>query len=51
MGAKFSKYLIAFYDESFKELQCQAEFDFTENTFSIMIDKKFFNISEQKKSV
>ena len=50
MGTRFSKYLIAFYDESFKELKCKAEFDFTENTFSVIIDKKFFNFSEQKKS-
>ena len=51
MGARFSKYLIAFYDESFKELQCKAEFDFTENTFSGIIDKKFFNLSEQRQSI
>ncbi len=51
MGARFSKYLIAFYDESFKELGCKAEFDFTDNTFIVNIDKKFFNASEQKKSI
>jgi len=51
MGPVFSKYLISFYDESFKELGTRAEFDFTENTIIMIIDKKFFDNSERKKSV
>jgi len=51
LGIKFSLYLNSFHEEVFNELGCKVELDYTPNVLSIVIDKKYLNSSEQKKSI
>lgn len=43
MGIKWSNYFMKFYDEGFKSLGCNAEFEITDNTLVYKINKKYYN--------
>ena len=49
MGIKWSKYFKAYFDSTFKQLGCTAQFSTSENSVIFTVDKKFYPKSEYQR--